>query len=106
MAQSTPRGFLAALFDLSFARFITPTIISIVYAIALVLIGIWSIVFLISGFTPSYSYFGSSGPSAGGVLWHVVGAAVIFIVGALATRIQLELVMAVFRIAENTTPRE
>jgi hypothetical protein len=105
--QSQPRGFFASLFDLSFRSFVTPTIISVVYAIALILIAFWAIVYFASGFMPTYGLFGlGSGPNAFTIFLHAIGAIVIFGVGALVARIQLEFVMAVFRIAENTNPRD
>lgn len=56
MIENTPRGFFSALYDLSFYSFVTPKIIRVLYILALIIIGLWSISFLISGFTPSYRF--------------------------------------------------
>ena len=102
MKMNLDKSFFEALYDLSFQTFVTPKIIRIVYVISLVLLAIWSFVFLVSGFMPSYGLFGSSGPSFLGILLHVIGAVVLFVLGSLSARISLEFVMAVFSIAENT----
>ena len=96
------KGFFASLFDLSFHRFVTPTIIQFVYLISLIGIAIWSFFVLVSYFVPSYGLFGSLGPSAGGILLHLILAPITFILGAISARISLEFIVAVFRIAENT----
>lgn len=102
MVQS-PNSFFASLYDLSFRNFITPKIIQIIYIIALVCIGLWALLFLFLGFIPQPSLFGpSSGPSVGGILIHVIGAPIIFVLGSIIARIELEFIIAVFRIAENT----
>jgi len=98
----TPKGFFASLYDLSFHSFITPKIIQIIYIIALIGVGFWSLMFLVTGFTPSYGFFGNTSPSGGQILLHVIGAPVCFVLGSIGARIYLEFVIAVFRIAENT----
>lgn len=102
MVEHTPRGFFAALYDLSFRSFVTPKIIRVVYVIALVLIALWSVYFLISGFMPSYGLFGSSGPTPGGMIVHVILAPIVFVLGSIGARIYLEFIVAIFNIAENT----
>jgi hypothetical protein len=99
---TSPSGFFAALYDFSFHSFVTPKIVRIVYVIALAIIALWALSFLISGFIVSRSFLGEYQPSAGTMLFHLVGAAVIFVVGSIAARINLEFIIAVFRIAENT----
>ena len=102
MTTQPAKGFFEALYDLSFQSFVTPRIIRIVYVISLLLVALWSLVFLISGFLPSYGLLGSSGPSLLGIFLHTIGAFVVFLLGSLGARISLEFLMAVFRIAENT----
>ncbi len=97
------KGFFASLYDLSFRTFVTPKIIQIVYVLSLAAVAIWSLVFLASGFAPSYGFLGGySGPNAGSILLHIVLTPVIFVIGSLGARIYLEFIVAVFRIAENT----
>ena len=63
-------GFFAALYDFSFHSFVTPKIVRIVYVIALVIIALWSLSFLISGFIVSRTFLGDYQPSAGTMLFH------------------------------------
>ena len=93
MIENTPRGFFSALYDFSFHTFVTPKIIRVLYILALVIIGLWSLYFLISGFTPS---------DATGMLVHIVVAPIIFVIGSIFARVYLEFIIAVFNIAENT----
>ena len=106
MQYSAERGFFAKLFDLSFRDFVTPSIISIIYVIILVVLAIYALIVAALGFMPSYGMFGGGGPSFISILWHLVGAVLLFVIGAIVARVQLEFVMAVFRIAENTAPKE
>ena len=101
--SAAAKGFLSALYDLSFHAFITPKIIQIVYAIALIGIAISSLAYLGSAFVPAYSLFGPpEGPSFGGIVLHVILTPIFFVLGSIAARIYLEFIVAVFRIAENT----
>jgi len=100
--ESSSRGFFASLYDLSFDRFITPSIVRVVYIIALALVFVWALMFLLVGFAAAPTFLGNQQPDAGTVLFHLIGAVVMFVVGSIAVRINLEFVMAVFRIAENT----
>jgi len=102
MIQSERRGFFASLYDVSFRTFVTPAIVEVVYIIALIIVAIWSIVFLVSGFAPSNGFDAAAGPSAGNIVLHIIVTPIIFLLGSLAARINLEFIMAVFRIAENT----
>lgn len=102
MIQDAARGFFSSLYDFSFRSFVTPKIIQIIYFIALVFVALWSLAFLVGGFMPSYGMFGNEQPTALGILVHLIGAPIIFILGSLGARIYLEFIVAVFRIAENT----
>jgi hypothetical protein len=102
MTEPTPRRFFSSLYDLSFHTFITPKIIQIVYVLCLIIVGLISFGFLLSGFQSSYGLFGSSGPSFLSIVGHIIVAPLIFIAGSIGVRLYLEFVIAVFRIAENT----
>jgi uncharacterized membrane protein len=95
---NTPQGFFSALYDLSFRSFITPKIVGIVYVLSLIVTALWAILYLIAGF----AYAPYVGQSGGEILFHIVGAVLIFLVGSIGARIYLEFVLVVFRIAENT----
>ena len=85
------KGFFASLFDLSFTSLITTKIIKIVYVLSLIAIALGALLFVIAAFRVN-----------GGL-----GVATLFIlapVGALFyviyTRVILEFIITVFRIAE------
>ena len=94
--QPSSKGFFAALFDLSFTTFVTPTIIKVVYVIGLVAIGLGTIFFAVSGF------FGDS-PAVG-----IVTLVVSPIVGLLYLclfRMMCEFYLAITRMSEDVNRR-
>lgn len=97
MTSSTDgKGFIGALFDLSFTTFVTPMIIKTVYVIGLVLIGIATLFFALSGF------FGDS--PALGIVTLVIGPAV----GLLYLcffRMMCEFYLAITRMSEDINRR-
>ncbi len=99
---SSPKGFFSSLYDLSFDTFITPQIIRIAYIIWLAAVALWSLTFLVGGLAVQPTFYGEGHVSGWFFVFHLVGAAVIFVVGSIGARISLEFVMAVFRIVENT----
>jgi hypothetical protein len=101
-------GFFRSLYDLSFQEFVTPRIIRVIYVIALIVAGLWSISLLIAALgtlglaSQMSSYSQSMSPLVAVGLFQLVGAPIAFVLLSIATRIYLEFAMAVFRIAENT----
>ncbi|WP_380169300.1 DUF4282 domain-containing protein [Jannaschia sp. R86511] len=85
------KGFFASLFDLSFDSLITTKIVKVVYVLVLVLIALGYLVFLVSSFVRD---------PAVGVAVLVLGIPVAFFY-VIVARIQLEIVIAVFRIMES-----
>lgn len=100
---ATGRGFLRALFDVSFATFITRRLASAFYVVGLVAIGIAFIVYFVGGLV-----------SGIGALWWNPGAGVSLLVATLIVvpiaaflavvvlRFVIEAVVALIAIAENT----
>lgn len=86
------KGFFASLFDFSFTEFITIRIIKILYGIVIFLAGLSVLYLIIYGFRLS---------AAMGILYLVLSP-VIFILYVIIARVWLEIVMVIFRIAENT----
>jgi hypothetical protein len=84
-----PKGMLDALLDFSFKTPITPKIMPALYIVGLVLsaLAAFSTVF--------------SGKSIMGSLLALVFAPVVFVIYALITRVALELVQTIFKIAEH-----
>ena len=91
------KGFFGALFDLSFSEFVTIRFIRILYIIFLFLIAIGFIFGLIGGFVSMFSDSFWSG------LWKIIVAPIGTVISLVLTRIWLEILVVVFRIAENTT---
>lgn len=86
-------GFFAALFDFSFSRFVSVSLIRIAYVLAL-LVGVFIMVA-----TVVMTFF-NSGFLAG--IFSLVIASVAFIVFAVIARVWLEFVVVIFRIADHT----
>ncbi|MDJ0354225.1 DUF4282 domain-containing protein [Pseudarthrobacter sp. PH31-O2] len=82
------------LFDLSFTRFISPSIAKIVYILIMIALGVMYLVFVIAAFS-------SRSPVLGLLVLLVIGPLFVIIYLALA-RIGLESLVAGIRTAENT----
>jgi hypothetical protein len=94
--QQQRKGFLGALFDLSFTTFVTPMIIKVVYVIGLVLIGLGTLFFAVSGF------FGDS-PGLGIVT--LVLAPVVGLLYLCFFRMMCEFYLAITRMSEDINRR-
>ena len=93
MAQ---QSFWGGLFDMSFQEFVTIRVIKVLFILAIIGAAIAGIGMLITGFMAFQ--FG-----AGRALLMIIGAPIMFFVYVLLARIWLEVVVVMFRIAENTT---
>ena len=91
------KGFFGALFDMSFSEFVIIKFIRILYIILLLLIAIGLVVGVIGGFVSMFT------DSFGAGLWKIIAAPIGAIISVVMTRIWLEVLVVVFRIAENTT---
>ena len=92
------KGFFGALFDLSFSEFITTKLIKILYIILLVIIAIGLVVGIVGGLV---SMFSRGGFLTG--LLTIIMTPIVAVLYVILARMWLELVIVVFRIAENTT---
>ncbi len=96
MPQAAPpitgAGFFQALFDLSFSEFITTRIIKVLYVLAVIGIGLFSLV-LFLGFARS---------GVAGLIGGLIVAPLVFLLYVIFARVWLELVMVIFRIADYT----
>lgn len=90
------KNFFARLFDFSFHSFVTPSIISLLFALFLVMSGLSALGFIFT--------MGGMIGGAGYVLGLLL-APVIFLVFALVSRVYLEIAIVFFRIEENTRGR-
>lgn len=89
--QLESTGFLASLFDFSFSHFITAKLIRVLYALFLILAGLGVVGMLISGFSQGFAY---------GVVILIL-APLGFLLAAMYFRVLLEVLIVIFRIAEN-----
>ena len=89
-------GFLHALFDFSFDHLFTPKIIKLLYGLSIFSAGLIAILFVIFGFSVSTGF---------GIFALLIGAPLIFLLAVICCRIYLELIVAVFRIAEALAHR-
>lgn len=87
------KSFFSSLLDMSFSDFITPKIIKILFVLAIIGSAIWGLVILVVGL--------ASG-SVGGILGGLIGAPILFVLAVIMSRVYLELLLVMFRIAENT----
>jgi hypothetical protein len=87
-----PRGFVAALFDYSFASFVTPRIIKVLYVLATILISVWTLVLVLAAFNASSGF---------GLLMLLIGGPLFFLIAMIYARVFLELVIVFFRINGN-----
>ena len=86
-------GFFNTLFDFSFSEFVTTKIIKILYAIGIFFAAIGALMFIIWGFKSSFLF---------GLLTLVLSP-VVFILYSIIARVYLEIVIVIFRIAENVS---
>jgi len=86
-------SFFGGLFDFSFTKFITIRIVKVLFIIMIIFSGLWAIGYIISLF--------SQGAGAG--LFGLITAPLVFFFSVLMARVWLEVVVVLFRIAENTS---
>lgn len=87
------RGFFDSLFDLSFGSFITTRIVKLIYVVIITSAALGALFTLAGGLA-------SRSPSA--ILFALIAAPVLFLLYVTLGRIWLEVVIVLFRIAENT----
>jgi hypothetical protein len=93
-------GFFSALFDFSFTEFVTSKIIKLLYGLSILFSGIFALIllifFLVVGFNASVAV---------GILALIIGTPLcflIFLVMVIYSRVVLEIIIVIFRIAEHT----
>jgi hypothetical protein len=90
----THRGFFASLFDFSFTSLVTTRIIKVLYVISVIVIGLISLAFVVVSFHQSATL---------GLVVLVIVAPLEALFWLIYTRVIMELFIALFRIAENTS---
>jgi Domain of unknown function (DUF4282) len=89
---ASPRGFLASLFDFGFNSFVTPKVVKAVYVLAMILIALWLLAFAVTAFLVNKVL---------GIAVLFILCPILFIVELALCRLFLELVMVIFRIADD-----
>jgi len=87
-----PQGFLASLFDTSFASLITPRVIKVIYIITMVVIGLAALFWIVAAFAQSVAL---------GLVVLVIAAPIVSLLYLIYTRVLLEVIIALFRIMES-----
>ena len=87
------KGFFGSLFDISFTSLVTTKVIKVLYVISLIVIGLFAVIFIIGAFASS---------AALGAVTLLILAPLGALLYAVYTRVLLEFIIVVFRIAEYT----
>ena len=87
------KGFFPALFDFSFSSMVTVKIVKLLYILALAFSAIYALVFVLVGFADS---------AALGLVFLILSPG-IFLIFAILSRVYLELIIVLFKIADNTS---
>ena len=90
------KGFIGSLFDFSFSSFITVDIVRVLYILALIGSVLMFLAMLGGG------AFALIGGKVGAGLFQIILAPVFLVVYVLLSRVWMEVLVVVFRIAENT----
>ncbi|MBM3324923.1 MAG: DUF4282 domain-containing protein [Calditrichaeota bacterium] len=87
------KGFWGSLFDFSFTDFITSKIIRILYVLLIIAAVVAALAAIVAGFTKSALL---------GVVTLLILGPLGFILAMICIRVYLEIILVIFRIAENT----
>ena len=87
------KGFLSALFNLSFTSFVTTKLIKVLFVLLIVICALMALGIAASGF--------SHQGTGAGVLSLVIVAPIVFFLGVIYSRVLLEIIIVIFRMAEH-----
>jgi hypothetical protein len=91
------KGFFGALFDLSFSEFITTKLVRLLYILLLILVVIGLVVGIIGGLVTMFTDNFFAG------LVTIVAASIGSLISVIMARVWMEIIIVIFRIAENTS---
>jgi len=86
------KGFLKALFDVSFSSFIVTRLIRLIYGLSIVFAAVTALFILIGGVLQG----------GGSALLAIIGAPVVFFIYVILARVWCEMIIVIFRIADHT----
>ena len=89
---ASSKGFLASLFDIGFTSFVTPKVVKAVYVLVMILTALWELALAVGAFRLN---------TVLGIIVLFILSPIFFVVYLALWRIVLELVMVIFRIAED-----
>ncbi len=89
--------FFRALFDLSFNRLVSPKIMKFLYGLSILSAALIALLFIIAGFKASIWF---------GIFTLFVGAPLIFLMTVIYSRVLLEMILAIFRMADHMSEIE
>jgi hypothetical protein len=90
--MESSKSFFASLFDFSFTTLITSKVIKFLYGLSMVGAGLGALGFIIGGFSHSVAL---------GVVMLIIGAPLYFLLVVIYARVFLEIMMAVFQMADH-----
>jgi hypothetical protein len=90
--QGGDGGFFGRLFDMSFTRFVTPSLIKVLFILSIVVVSIYALLILVVG----------AANAGDGGIFLVIIAPIAWLVGIIYSRVLLELAIVFFRIEVNT----
>ncbi|HRH97658.1 MAG TPA: DUF4282 domain-containing protein [Prosthecobacter sp.] len=88
------RAVLDLVLDLSFKRFVTPRLVRMLYVLSLMAASFYALSYMFSGF--------QNGTFTG--LFQMVTAPLAFLLYLIVARVTVELILAIFRIADHIAP--
>ena len=94
--NESPNGFFGTLFDFSFSQFVTSQLVSILYLLFLVFVGLGLLIALGSGVLKLFH------GDFLGALFAIIFSPLVAIIAVVIGRVYLELIIVIFKIAENT----
>jgi len=94
--SSNKFGFLRPLFDFSFRRSINVKMMKFLYILSILCAGWVALVLILTGFETSFRF---------GRFALLIGAPVVFLLTVIFSRVFLEMILVVFRIADHTVDR-
>ncbi len=99
-------GFWRSLFDLRFESLVTPTMVTVLYAVAMIFVVLGFLAMLFSGLTSIVSgiRFGAWGMAALGVVW-ILLSPILAILYLAMIRLFFEVVVVLFKIHEELKRR-
>jgi ABC-type multidrug transport system permease subunit len=90
--MATDEGGFGDIFDLTFTKFVTPTVIRVLFILVIVFSALWWLFAVIAGFSSSF----------GAGLTALILGGLGFLIFVLLYRVFFELVMVIFSIKNNT----